>query len=306
MTEQSDFNLFKQMLTIRSVEERLLELFSDGKLSGTVHTCIGQEACAVGVVGSLDSQRDIVVSNHRGHGHFLVHSNWNLTGLIGELLGREIGVCRGIGGSQHLHTHNFYSTGVQGSLTAAAAGMALSEKMAKTGAVVTVFIGDGTLGQGLVYETFNIASKWNLPLLFVVENNAYAQTTPTELQHAGEITRRAEPFGINTTVLDVKDVREVRSIATTVIEKVRAESRPELLHLHTYRLGPHSKGDDFRDPAEIAYRWKIDPLVLMQAELEDRDSVLLKRITEEVTDDVDSAATVAENSPLARTESPVL
>jgi len=303
MSNSTDFDYFRQMLTIRSVEERLLDLYSDGKLNGTVHTCIGQEACAVGVVGALDSSRDIVLSNHRGHGHFLVFTNWNLSGLIGEVLGREIGVCRGIGGSQHLHAENFYSTGVQGSLTAAAAGMAFAEKAAGTGAVVSVFIGDGTLGQGLVYETFNIASKWNLPLLFVVENNGYAQTTPTDLQHAGQITERAEPFGIATTVIDVKNVRDVRQQAAKIIKEVRATSRPQLLHLKTYRLSPHRKGDDFRDPAELAYQHKIDPLSVMRTELEDRDPQLMDLIAAEVARDVDKAVAAAEASPVTSVES---
>jgi TPP-dependent pyruvate/acetoin dehydrogenase alpha subunit len=299
MSNLIDFEHFRQMLTIRSVEERLLDMFSEGKLNGTVHTCIGQEACAVGVVGALDNTRDIVLSNHRGHGHFLVFSDWDLTGLIGEVLGREIGVCRGVGGSQQLHIDNYYSTGIQGSLTAAAVGMAFAEKEAKSGAVVAVFIGDGTLGQGLVYEAFNVASKWNLPVLFVVENNGYAQTTPTDVQHAGEITKRAEPFGIATTVIDVKDVRYVRSQATKIIEEIRTSSRPQLMHLKTYRLSPHSKGDDFRDPAELAHYRKIDPLAVMQAELEDRDIERLNQTIGKVARDVDDAVATAERSPLA-------
>jgi TPP-dependent pyruvate/acetoin dehydrogenase alpha subunit len=196
----------------------------------------------------------------------MVHSNWNLTGLIGEVMGREIGVCRGIGGSQHLHANNFYSTGVQGSLTAAAAGMAFAEKNTGSGAVVAVFIGDGTLGQGLVYESFNIASKWDLPVLFVVENNRYAQTTPTEVQHSGEITQRAKPFGINTTVIDVNSVSEVRALATEVITQIRTDYRPQLLHLNTYRLAPHSKGDDFRDSDELSRQRKVDPLAVLKSE----------------------------------------
>jgi TPP-dependent pyruvate/acetoin dehydrogenase alpha subunit len=299
MNHSADFDQYRQMLTIRTVEERLLELFSEGKLSGTVHTCIGQEACAVGVVGALDNTRDIVLSNHRGHGHFMVHSNWNLTGLIGEVMGREIGVCRGIGGSQHLHANNFYSTGVQGSLTAAAAGMAFAEKNTGSGAVVAVFIGDGTLGQGLVYESFNIASKWDLPVLFVVENNRYAQTTPTEVQHSGEITQRAKPFGINTTVIDVNSVSEVRALATEAITQIRTDYRPQLLHLNTYRLAPHSKGDDFRDSDELSRQRKVDPLAVLKSELEDRDFELLNKITSQTIQKVYDAVTKAENSPLS-------
>ena len=148
---------YAQLLGIRLFEQSLLDLFSTGALSGTTHTCLGQETVAVGVVSAIDRARDIVFSNHRGHGHFLAYCG-EAERLYLEILGKPGGVCGGRGGSQHLYFDNFYSNGVQGGIVPVATGMALAEKTKGTGAVAVVFLGDGTLGEGVVYESFNIAS----------------------------------------------------------------------------------------------------------------------------------------------------
>jgi len=257
---------YKQMITIRTVEQRLLSLFSEGHLNGTVHTCLGQEACAVGVVNALDRDRDILFSNHRCHGHFLAYSD-NVDGLIAELMGRTTGVCGGIGGSQHLHERNFYSNGIQGGIVPVAAGMAFAEKMKGSGAIAVVFLGDGTFGEGVVYETFNLASLWSLPVLFVAELNGYAQSTPTAMEHAGDLETRVDSFGIHTVAIEVNDVHCVHSTARSLVEGIREASRPALLCLRTYRLGPHSKGDDTRPATEIERYRTRDPLLQLEREL---------------------------------------
>ena len=201
--------LYGRMVLIRRLEETLLELFSLGKLVGTTHTYIGQEANAVGVIDHLDPAHDVVFSNHRCHGHYLAFTD-DVDGLLGEVMGRVTGTCGGKGGSQHLCNGNFYSNGVQGSIVPVATGMAVAEKERGTGAVTVVFLGDGTLGQGTVYECLNLASLWSLPILFVVENNHYAQTTPRQLAVAGSIPDRALPFGIASSHLDTTDVLEVQ------------------------------------------------------------------------------------------------
>ena len=181
--------LYGRMVLIRRFEESLLELFSLGKLAGTTHTYIGQEANAVGVIDHLERGRDVIVSNHRCHGHYLAFTD-DVDGLLGEVMGKASGVCGGKGGSQHLCNDGFYSNGVLGSTMPVATGMALAERERGCGAVTTVaFIGDGTLGQGVVYESLNIASRWGLPLLVVVENNYYAQSTPSHLTLAGRDRR---------------------------------------------------------------------------------------------------------------------
>jgi acetoin:2,6-dichlorophenolindophenol oxidoreductase subunit alpha len=283
---------YEQMVTIRRFEETLLRLFSEGKLTGTTHTYIGQEADAVGVIGHLDPERDVVFSNHRCHGHYIAFTG-DLFGLLSEVMGRATGTCGGKGGSQHLHRGNFYSNGVQGSIVPVSTGIALAEKEKGTGAVTTVFLGDGTLGQGTVYECLNMAALWSLPLLFVVEDNAYAQTTPKQLAVAGDIPARAAAFGIETAELDTTDVEEIAAAASRAVEHVRTSGRPFFLVLHTYRFSPHSKGDDFRDPSEIEERRALDPLLVAGARLDDgvRSSIdeAVERLIAETVDAAEAA-----------------
>lgn len=248
------------MYAIRRFEETLLDMFSEGRLVGTTHTCIGQEANAVGLIDHLDQSRDVVVSNHRCHGHFIAFTGDRL-GLLAEVMGRVTGVSGGRGGSQHLCAPNFYTNGIQGSIVPLTTGMALAQKRGGDG-IATVFLGDGTLGQGVVYECLNIASLWQLPLLFVVEDNLYAQTTPRELAVAGSVTARAEAFGVAARHLASTDVREVHAAAGEAVQAVRTTGRPFMLVLETYRLAAHSKGDDTRAPEEIEARRAADPIAI--------------------------------------------
>lgn len=273
-----------QMLLIRYTETALLKLYSQGKVSGTVHTCLGQEACAVGVVGALDRQTDLLYSNHRGHGHYLAYSG-DVRGLVAEVLGRPDGIVGGVGGSQHLQHQNFYSNGIQGAGVPVVAGMALAEKMKNSGAIATVFLGDGTFGEGVVYEAMNVAALWRLPMLFVVEHNGYAQSTPAKNQHAGVLAERAEPFGIRVTVEDGMDVSRVHDAARGVVERIRADSFPGMLFLNTYRFGPHSKGDDTRDPEEIAQHRTRDPIPKIERVVEPAAWARLNATASKLVDD---------------------
>lgn len=246
---------YRQMARIRKFEEQVLDLFSAGKLVGTTHTSLGQEANAVGVLAHL-TDRDIVVSNHRCHGHYLVRTG-DADGLLAEMMGLPEGVCGGRGGSQHLHARNFYTNGVQGNLVPVAAGMAWAQP---PGAIVVAFIGDGTLGQGVVYETFNLMALWGLPLLVVVENNRIAQTTPVERHLAGSFVGRATAFGLDAGEIESSDVEALYAHFGPIVAKVRSR-RPHVEVIHTYRLGPHSKGDDTRTEAELAEARAHDPLL---------------------------------------------
>jgi TPP-dependent pyruvate/acetoin dehydrogenase alpha subunit len=255
-----DLQLYRTMLLIRRFEERLLDEFSAGRLVGTTHAYIGQEADAAGIFSEL-SPDDVIFSNHRCHGHFLAYGG-DPYPLAAELMGRATGLVGGRGGSQHIHWKNFYSNGIQGGIVPVATGMALAEKASGSGSIVAAFLGDGTLGEGVVYESLNIASLWSLPILFVVENNRYAQTTPVSLALAGSIPARFSAFGIETWEMDTTDVREVARLAGEAIRHVRQSVRPAGLILHTYRFAAHSKGDDVRDPGEIAGYREKDPLTL--------------------------------------------
>jgi TPP-dependent pyruvate/acetoin dehydrogenase alpha subunit len=289
---------YERMYFIRRFEETLLELFSLGKLVGTTHTYIGQEADAVGVIDHLDLDRDVVFSNHRCHGHYLAFTD-DAFGLLCEVMGKAPGVCGGKGGSQHLCNGNFYSNGVLGSIVPVATGIALAEKRKGTGAVSTVFLGDGTLGEGVTYESLNLASLWTLPVLFVVENNHYAQSTPVELELAGSIAARGAAFGVETDELDTTDVEEIHAAAGRAVGQVRETGSPFFLVLDTYRFSPHSKSDDQRDPAEIAERRTRDPLLVAGSRLSAEERGAIEEACEQRL-----AATVqaAEAAPAAAPE----
>lgn len=270
-----DTELFEKIYTIRCFEELLLDKFASGIFHGTTHTSLGQEANAVGVLDHLQ-EGDVVVSNHRCHGHFLAYGG-EPQALFAELLGKPGGVCGGIGGSQHLHWKNFYSNGIQGGTLGMASGMALAEKRKGTSAVVIVFMGDGTLGEGIVYECLNMASLWQLPLMIVLENNRIAQTTPAQLAIAGSIPQRFEAFGIPTTAVDSSDVRVIQNLSGELINAVRAESSPQALVIDTARLASHSKGDDTRSDSELEILWRErDPVSIQEKRLSESERKLIK------------------------------
>jgi 2-oxoisovalerate dehydrogenase E1 component len=259
--------VLREAMLIRGVEEKFLELFSLGKLNGTVHTCVGQEFSAVAFAGQL-KKKDFIFSNHRCHGHYLAFTG-DIRGLLAELLGKASGTCGGIGSSQHLCHNNFFSNGIQGGIVPVAAGYALGNKLKKNGAIGVVFIGDGTLGEGTLYETMNIASKWSIPLLIVCENNFYAQSTPQQVNLAGDIRARAEAFGIATGYGNTWDPETLLVQAREAIDYVRTEAKPMFFLVDTYRLNAHSKGDDDRSPEDVAHYSRKDFLNIFREESPD-------------------------------------
>lgn len=275
-----DKHLIEEAILIRRVEESFLELFSRGKLNGTVHTCVGQEFSAVAFAGQLE-EKDFIFSNHRCHGHYLSFTK-DYEGLIAELMGKEIGTCGGVGSSQHLCKNNFYSNGIQGGIVPVAAGMALANKIKDTGAIGLVFIGDGTLGEGVVYETMNIISKWNIPLIIVCENNKYSQSTIQETTLAGDILSRAKAFGIETYHSNTWDTQEIIKDAQNSIATVRATKKPIFHLVDTYRLNPHSKGDDNREKSEIERYREKDPIVRYSKEHPREYKEILDRTNEKI------------------------
>ena len=291
-------DLYRKMLRIRLFEERLLDLFPSGQIYGTTHTYIGQEANAVGILEAMQ-EGDIVVSNHRCHGHFLAYGG-SMSALAAELLGRETGICGGRGGSQHIKWQNFFANGILGGTVPIAVGMAFAEAAKKRRTIVFTFIGDGTLGEGVVYESLNMASLWNLPIFFVVENNRYAQSTPVELNLAGEMCARFEAFGISIRELEANDVSEIEKYAQEITRSIRAGKGPGALLLHTYRFAPHSKGDDTRDPEEIAQYRAQDPLQLLAKSIEKSEK---RKIEKSVANEIAEAYKKAENDPQANPES---
>ena len=265
--EPRESRFYRRMRFIRRFEETLLGLFEEGVLNGTTHACIGQEANAVAVMEHL-RDGDHVFSNHRCHGHYLARTG-DALGLMAEIMGKEAGICAGVGGSQHICVPGFMSNGVQGGIVPTAAGIALAHKLRGSDRISVVFIGDGTLGEGVVYESLNIASLWQLPLLIVVEDNEWAQSTPIALNMAGGMRARFEAFGIPVSEIASTDVLELDGMAETEIEAVRATGCPRVLLIHTYRLCHHSKSDDQRPEAEVAARWLREPLAVHRQRLTD-------------------------------------
>lgn len=258
--------LYSQMLLIRRFEERLFELFENGELDGTIHTSLGQESIAVAVLNHLNNN-DIVISNHRCHGHYLARTN-DVVGLLAEIMGKKEGVCGGRGGSQHIHKDNFFSNGVQGNMIPVAAGMAYAEKLNKTDAILVIFVGDGTFGQGVLYETLNIISLLKLPIIMVVENNQYAQSTKLEMNFSGSFSGRINAFNISVSEIETSDVKKLYQRFKPIVNKVRKTKSPHVEIVHTFRLGPHSKGDDDRPIEEINKWTKKDPLIIAENYLE--------------------------------------
>jgi 2-oxoisovalerate dehydrogenase E1 component len=284
---------FDRAYLVRTVELELLELFAAGKLAGTTHTCIGQEMAAVSLAAALDRDKDIVVSNHRCHGHYLAWTD-DPDGLIAEVMGKATGVCGGLGGSQHLRAEGFMSNGIQGGIVPVAAGLAFANKLSGLDGIVAVCIGDGTLGEGVVYETFNIAAKWELPLLIVLENNRYAQSTSQRETLAGDICARAAAFGIATLHANTWEHEELAARLREATASVRRTRCPMFLRVDTYRLAAHSKGDDDRDPDEIAEFTRRDPLNVFLAERDAAQQPGFVAIRERVSHAIERAV----NAPL--------
>jgi acetoin:2,6-dichlorophenolindophenol oxidoreductase subunit alpha len=285
--------LYRQMARIRRFEELVLEHFPRGVFTGTTHTYLGQEANAAGVLLHL-GENDLVFSNHRCHGHFLAYGG-SPQALFAELMGKPSGVCGGRGGSQHLHWRGFYSNGVQGGIAPVATGMALAEKLQHSGRRTVAFLGDGTLGEGAVYEALNIASLWDIPILYVVEANGIAQTTPTSLALAGSICARFQAFSIPVEELDTADAVQIALAAGRALDDIRAHSRPRALVLHTARFGPHSKGDDTRGLEELArLRQERDPLAALAPRL---DPALRHKIETNAQSEIEAALQAALAAP---------
>jgi len=239
----------KLAIVIREVENSFLNLFGQGKLNGTVHTCIGQEFTGVFVAKYL-SEDDHMVTNHRGHGHYISKTG-DIKGLVAELLGKEVGCSGGMGGSQHLYNKNFLSNGIQGGMVPIACGIAKYYKLQKQKNISVAFIGDGTLGEGIIYETFNIAAKKEYPLLIVLESNGMAQSTSSEQTFSGDMQKRIEGFGIEYIETTTDDLFDLDIKVKKAITQVRDENKPTLINIRTNRLNSHSKGDDNREESKV-------------------------------------------------------
>ncbi|MFD8524309.1 pyruvate dehydrogenase (acetyl-transferring) E1 component subunit alpha [Streptomyces capillispiralis] len=297
-------DLLESMLRIRRFEERCVELYSAAKIRGFVHLYIGEEAVAVGVSKTLTPE-DAVVSTYREHGHALARGI-PAEAVMAEMYGRTTGCSGGRGGSMHLFdaSRRFYGGNaiVAGGLPLAA-GLALADLMRGQDHVTCCFFGDGAFAEGEFHETANLAALWNLPLLFVCENNLYAMGTALERHEAQtDLAMRAASYGMVAWAVDGMDVEAVEQAARRAVEGIRTGTGPHFLELRTYRFRAHSMYDPdrYRHKAEVE-RWKErDPIGLLtdrmrgNGELGDEEPA---RIEQRVTDEIDHAVEAAEQAP---------
>ena len=239
---------YRQMTAIRLFEENVNELYTRALMPGLAHLYIGEEAVAVGVCEALRPD-DYVTSTHRGHGHCLAKGA-SPERMFAELLGKEAGYCRGKGGSMHIAdpaTGNLGANAIVGGSVGIATGAAFSSKTLKTGQIAVCFFGEGALGQGVLYECFNLAQLWKLPVIYVCENNLYTEYTHFSETTAGEIPARATAFGIRAETVDGQDVRAVFAAATVLADSARRGDGPAFLVCNTYRHRGHHVGDINRE-----------------------------------------------------------
>ncbi len=299
-------SLYEQMYRIRCFEEVTDNLYTRGLIPGMTHLCIGEEAVAVGVCSVL-RVNDWITSTHRGHGHCLAKGA-DLDRMFAELLGRATGYCAGKGGSMHIADQdngNLGANGIVGGSTAIVAGAGLSASLRGTDEVAVAFFGEGTLGQGLVYESMNMAALWKLPVLYVCANNQYGEYTPSDQTIAGEILDRARAFGIPAHEVDGQDIREVSRVAGDAVAAARRGEGPSFLHCATYRYRGHHVGDvdrPYRTRAEEE-EWQAtrDPLKNLAAWLETEFEVaseVVAQLEDEVRTAVDDSAARALDEPI--------
>ncbi len=296
---------YREMLLIRRFEEKAGQLYGLGLIGGFCHLYIGQEAVAVGLQSALDGDKDSVITGYRDHGHMLAYGI-DPKVIMAELTGREAGISKGKGGSMHMFSveHKFYGGhGIVGAQVSLGTGLAFAHKYREDGGVCMAYFGDGASNQGQVYESFNMAELWKLPIIYVIENNQYAMGTSVNRASAeDQLYRRGESFRIPGLQVDGMDVLAVRGAAEEALAWVRAGKGPILLELKTYRYRGHSMSDPakYRSRDEVqAVRDKSDPIeglkkVLEKAGVKEEE---LKAIDKDIRQIVNDSADFAETSP---------
>ena len=295
---------YRDMLLIRRFEEKAGQLYGMGLIGGFCHLYIGQEAVVVGMQAA-QIEGDSVVTSYRDHGHMLA-CGMAARGVMAELTGRIGGYSHGKGGSMHMFSREkaFYGGhGIVGAQVPIGAGLAFAHKFKNDGHVSVVYFGDGAVNQGQVYETFNMAALWKLPVVFVIENNKYGMGTSQARHAAGELYKRGEPYGIRGLKVDGMNVLKVREAADEAIAHARSGKGPMVLEMETYRYRGHSMSDPakYRSKEEVEeWRGKHDPIETLR-ELMTREKMLneegFKLIEREVKDIVADAAEFAQSSP---------
>jgi pyruvate dehydrogenase E1 component alpha subunit len=302
--------MYRTMVTIRQFETLAGELFAAGKIPGFIHLSLGQEGSAVGVCSCLRKD-DYLTTTHRGHGH-MIAKGADLKKMVAELFGKKTGYCKGKGGSMHIADFSLGILGANGVVAGGVpiiAGAGFSIKMRQTDQVAVCFFGDGAANRGPVHEVMNLAAIWKLPIVFVVENNQFASTTPhREACAVEDISLRAKGYSMPGTTVDGNDLLQVRNAAETAVVRARKGEGPSLIENKTYRIRGHFEGDPqkYRRPAEVAM-WEDnnDPIARFSHFL-NQEKILTENIEEEVWREVaaelSEAVTFADQSPFPEPE----
>ncbi|MCB0880394.1 MAG: thiamine pyrophosphate-dependent dehydrogenase E1 component subunit alpha [Thermoleophilia bacterium] len=299
--------LYRTMLLARRFEEHVIDQFREGNLPGFVHVAIGQEAIASGVGHAL-GDGDFIGSTHRAHAHIIARGS-SVDALMAEMMGRITGVCQGKGGSMHMAdmSHNVVgANGVVGSGAPMMTGVALAQKELGTGNVAVAFYGDGATSQGNVHEAMNLAQIWKLPVVFICENNRYAESTPThQTVPVDDLTVRGAAFGMKTYAVDGNDVLAVYDTAAVAAEHARSGEGPVYVVAETLRLSGHYVGDAevYRPKGEAKAARETDPIPAFRAELLKRKvaEADIKAVEAEVEETMEHAvqAALAADHPTA-------
>ena len=296
--------LYRLMQDCRVLEQRSYDLFMQNLIKGTTHLALGQEAVAAGF-GAAMREDDYTFCTYRGHNHTLVRGV-SMTGILGELMGRECGLLRGKGGSMHLMSVEHGAMGsyaIVGAHMPIAAGAAWSAQYRESGQVAVCFFGDGTTNIGAFHEALNFSAIWSLPVVYVCENNLYMEYTPigdvTAVENPG--ADRASAYGLEPVLFDGNDADLVYAVASAALDKARSGGGPTLIEVQTYRHGGHSRADPgkYRPDDEVAAWMKRDPIKLYRRKLIETgtDAATLDKIDTESLARIDEAEETARNSP---------
>ncbi|MBI3249552.1 MAG: thiamine pyrophosphate-dependent dehydrogenase E1 component subunit alpha [Deltaproteobacteria bacterium] len=306
--------MYRTMQTIRQFEERLRDLFKEGKVPGFVHVSIGEEASATGVCAAL-TDTDYITSTHRGHGHLLAKGG-RLKPMVAELFGKKTGYCKGKGGSMHIADFSIGILGANGIVGAGlpiATGAGLAAKMKKSGQVAVCFFGDGASNEGVFHESLNIASSWKLPVVYVCENNLYGEfTAGKDVTSVKDIADRARGHDMPGIIVNGNDVIEVYETTVQAVERARRGDGPSLIECKTYRWEGHVVGEEaflgkraYRPQDEIA-AWKLRcPLISFESRFTANGMFTqaeLDAVKAEVKRDLEEAVQFAIDSPLPAPE----